>query len=62
MKEIIISCKGDGELDDCCEYDGIWFCRNLNCKHPVPIATLLGARPNGCPKVDKWNRKDSDMK
>lgn len=50
-----ICCKGvDGKN---CEFDGVWFCQNPNCKTKVFTSTLPGAHPSGCPKIDKWNSK-----
>ena len=53
----IIACKGNGEDKARCEYDSAWFCKNPDCKSPVLTSTLLGTRPSGCPKIDKWNCK-----
>lgn len=53
-----ICCKNYGEN---CEYDGVWLCKNPDCKTPVLTSTLPGAHPSGCPKIDKWNsKKDGD--
>lgn len=50
-----ICCKGiDGKN---CEFDGVWFCQNPDCKTKVLTSTLPGAHPSGCPKVDSWNSK-----
>ena len=55
--EKIVACKGDGYGVPRCEYDSSWFCKNPDCKALVLTSTLIGARPSGCPKVDKWNSK-----
>ena len=55
--EKIVACKGDRYGVPRCEYDSAWFCKNPDCKSPVLTSTLRGARPSGCPKVDKWNSK-----
>lgn len=47
-----------GENGEQCEYRSSWFCMNPKCKSPVLTSTLIGAKPNGCPKADKWNRKE----
>lgn len=52
-----ICCKN---YDKNCEYDGVWFCKNPDCKDPVLTSTLPGAHPSGCPKIDKWNYKKED--
>lgn len=53
-----ICCKGNGKDVGRCEYDSSWFCRHPECKSPVLTSTLLEACPSGCPKKDKWNRRD----
>lgn len=55
-----VYCKGNGEPDTRCEYDGAWFCRDPECRSPVLTSTLLGARPSGCPIYDEWNRRKSE--
>lgn len=55
----IIACKGTGEDKTRCEYNSVWLCKNPACKSPILTATLLGARPSGCPKIDKLNCKGS---
>ena len=54
----MISCKGNGFDINPCEFDGTWLCKNPDCKSPVLTSTMYGARPSGCPKVDKWNSKN----
>lgn len=56
----MISCKGNGSDINPCEFDGTWLCKNPDCKSPVLTSTMYGARPSGCPKVDKWNSKISN--
>ena len=56
----MISCKGNGYEIKPCEFNGTWFCKNPDCKTPVLTSTLHGARPSGCPKVDKWNSKSAE--
>lgn len=52
--EEVICCKNYGKN---CEFDGVWLCKNPDCKTPVLTSTLAGAHPSGCPKIDKWNSK-----
>ena len=49
-----IACKN---YDGNCEFNGTWFCKNPDCIKLPLTSTLLGARPSGCPLVDKWNSK-----
>lgn len=51
-----VSCFGlDGKQ---CEYRGTWFCKHPKCKSLILTSTLIGTRPSGCPKINKWNRKE----
>lgn len=54
-----ICCKN---YDTNCEYNGMWLCKNPDCKTPVITSTLPGAYPSGCPKIDKWNSKKEGAK
>lgn len=54
-----ICCKN---YDKNCEYDGVWLCKNPDCKTPVFTSTLPGAHPSGCPKIDKWNSKSESRR
>lgn len=54
-----ICCKN---YDSNCEYNGMYFCKNPDCKTPVITSTLPGAYPSGCPKIDKWNSKKEGVK
>lgn len=57
-----ISCRGYSLTDEPCEFCSAWFCKNPDCKTPVLTSTLYGARPSGCPIMDKWNSKqESEM-
>ena len=52
-----IACKG---FDKNCEFNAAWFCTNPDCKRPPLTSTLIGAHPQGCPLVDKWNSKSHE--
>ena len=58
MSEKNIACKTS--YTERCEFDATWICKNPDCKSPVLTSTLHGARPSGCPLVDKWNSKKAD--
>lgn len=57
MSEIKICCKGTGIPGSKCIYDSPWFCQNPDCKGKLLTATLMNARPQGCPLKDKWRYK-----
>lgn len=59
MAEKICCIKHDNSF---CEYRGVWFCSNPDCKTPVFTSTLPGTYPSGCPKIDKWNSKEYSEK
>jgi len=52
-----VCCKN---YDTNCEFDGVWFCQNPDCKTKVFTSTLPGSHPSGCPKIDKWNSKKAE--
>lgn len=56
-----ICCKGTGAPETRCKYDDAWFCKNPDCKNPVLTSTMLGAHPNGCPKIYEWNRREGEQ-
>jgi len=58
-----ICCKkgfSEGEFI-CCEYNSAFFCKNPDCEFPILTSTCYGARPSGCPMIDKWNSKKANL-
>ena len=54
----VIACKINKK--EHCEFDAAWLCKNPDCKNRILTSTLIGARPHGCPLVDKWNSKKAE--
>lgn len=57
-----ICCKGNGDDIPICEYNSAWLCKHPGCTSPILTSTMLGVRPSGCPKIERWNNKRAEWR